>query len=118
MDLYNQLKIKLNSYTGLTVHPLKKPEGASIPCITYRGIGTKNYITHSGNSDLVNERVMITILANDYPTLRTYVSSLESNLIGNSTDFKSVTPSLTKIEDVDEDGIHFYMRDFQIQYNS
>lgn len=116
MNLYGTLKTKLNSWTGLQAHPLKKPEKASIPCIVYRGVGTENVITHAGNTDLATERVMITILADNFTTLRTYTSNLESNLIANSTDFETVIPGQTKIEDVDEDGINFYMRDFFITY--
>jgi hypothetical protein len=118
MNLYSQLKTKLNTWTGLQAHPLKKPEQATLPCIVFKGIGTHNYITHQGNTDLATERVMITILANDYPTLRGYVNSLESNLIANSTDFAVAIPGEIKNEDVDEDGINFYMRDFFITYNA
>lgn len=123
MNLYNQLKIKLEAWTGLTAHPLRKPEDANLPCIVFRGVGTRNYLTQTGNTDLVTERVMITILVpkvnNAFNSLRTYVNNLESNLIGNSTDFVSAIPvNNTKIEDVDEDGINFYMREFFITYNT
>jgi hypothetical protein len=117
MNLYSTLKTKLEAWTGLQVHPLRKPDGASMPCIIYRGVGTRNHVAHSGDTGLRAERVMIIILANDFPTLRTYVNSLENNLIGNSTDFDAAIPGTTKVEDVDDDGINFYMRDFYITYN-
>lgn len=84
------LKTYLTGYAGLTslistrVYPMRIPQGATIPCITYQRISTPRIKTHdtSGSSGTAYPRFQFDAWATTYASAKTITDQVRAALNG------------------------------------
>lgn len=77
--------------TGKSAYALVKPEKATLPCITYRRIGTYHHRNLSSPSSLNRIRFQIDVWGSDYSSTRTLANSVVTKLEANQTDWEVST---------------------------
>lgn len=117
MNIDKVLKTKLETVTGLKVHPIKKPLNAAVPCIVYRRTTTNDVVSQQGDVGTPSDRIQIICTHTTYSGLRSLVATVESALIGNKTDWQVSLPTDIKFDDYDEDDKVFSCsRDYFFRY--
>jgi hypothetical protein len=66
MSLSTNIQDGVAEATGRPVYPLRKPQGATLPVVTYQIISTPRPQTHSGGVRLVTSRVQFDVYATTY----------------------------------------------------
>jgi hypothetical protein len=88
-DALSVLAWGLRGATGLQVYPAPKPEGVTLPCLTYQVISDPMQDhNHSAGASIHMTRVQINHIGN-YEDVRPYVQTVQNFLEGNKTDFLS-----------------------------
>lgn len=86
-DAISTLVWGLANATGLQVYPAPKPEGATLPCLTFQIISDPvQDHNHSAGASIHLTRVQINHIG-DYESTRPYVQTVQNYLEGNKTDF-------------------------------
>ena len=115
-DVDTTLK-SLLSTLGVKVYALRRPSDSSLPCLVYRRVGEKNYISHSGATDLSRYRIQITHVASTFTTLRSLVKDVKTALIGNVINFNATIPTEIQIEDEEAPNVLTSTKDYLIYSN-
>jgi hypothetical protein len=114
-DIDTTLVNVLETITGVKVYVLEKPVEATLPAVVYMRVSRKNFMTHTGATDIKRDWMQITHIATTYSGLKSLVTAVESKLIGNHTDFEISIPT-DSLKEFKEDGLYVAVRDFFI-YN-
>lgn len=107
----------LLSTLDVKVYAPRRPADSSLPCLVYRHVAEKNYMAHSGGSDLTRYRVQIIHVAGTYTALRKLVKDVKTALIGNTTNFSVAIPTEIQIEDEEAPNVLTSTKDYLIFSN-
>ena len=115
-DFLSTLAWGLHSATGLEVHPAPKPEGASVPCITFQVVSDPMQDhNHSAGASIHMSRVQINHIG-DYEVIRPYVTTVQNYLEGNKTDFLSARSDGVYLERKEGEDIWTLIKGYFIQH--
>lgn len=117
-DALSVLAWRLHGVTGLEVYPAPKPEGASVPCITYQVVSDPMQDdNHSAGASIHMTRVQINHIGN-YEDIRPYVQTIQNYLEGNHVDFLSARSAGSYREVYEGENLWSLIRDYWIQWRN
>jgi hypothetical protein len=117
-DALATLAWKLASLSGLQVYPAPKPEGASLPCLTYQVISDPMQDhNHSAGASIHKTRVQISHIGN-YETARPLVTTIQNGLEGNKTDFSACLSDGIYFERYEGEDIWSLIKGYFIQWKA
>ncbi len=109
----------LKGATGVGVYPIKANEGVGGSYVSYTRISDNVQDRVQGKGGSIHfTRIQITHVATTFETLRTLVSSVQTFLEGNNTEFSASIMADVHIEDREADDIYTAVKDYFIQWKS
>ena len=115
----NQSDITLKTVLtrAATTYALQRRADSPLPCLVYRRISEKDYVTHGGSTTLSRNRFQIIHVASTYTALRNLVDDVKNLLIGNNVDFNACIPTETMVENREAENIFVSTKDYFIWFN-
>lgn len=111
-----QVKSVLSGIGGVGVYALQRPTEAPLPVLVYRRISEKDYMSHSGRTNLERVRFQITHVAATYSELLDIVEKVKAAIIGTNSqgNFHAAVSTDNHLEDKESDGVYVSQVDYLI----